>query len=35
MGLDYSRYEAKIDQENLYFKGKYLIGMGHEFIKFP
>jgi hypothetical protein len=35
MGLDYSSYEAKIDKKNLYLKGKHLIGIGHEFIKYP
>ncbi len=35
MGLDYSNYQSKVDKKVLYFKGNYMTGLGHSFIKYP
>ena len=35
MGLNYSSFTAKIDESTLYFTGRYFIGTGNHFIKFP
>jgi hypothetical protein len=34
MGLDYDPFNARINNK-LYFQGRYLLGVGHSFIKFP
>lgn len=35
MGLDYDRLSAQINSNKLYFQGRYFLGFGHVFIKFP
>ncbi len=35
MGLDYDPFNAKINGNKLFFQGRYFLGVGHSFIKFP
>lgn len=35
VGLDYNKNTETIDRTKVYESGRYLLGLGHEFIKFP
>ncbi len=35
MGLDYDPFNASVGKTKLYFQGRYFLGVGHYFIKFP